>query len=244
MLVAGGRSGVPVLGVPVSSECLSSECLSFLAFSRTGPPVGGMLVAGGLCRHELVRNGASCGAGKVHRLLRVPPTGSSIPKDDPQGRSPRTIPKDDPQAQGDRSGGLREPSGLHGFRRDGAGTGEFRHPPVPRLTGVDAPENARGVEILGRRVRRSDVPAGPADHAYAKPAEGRLRHRSERSGRLKRILAKHRGFAPRNGDEQPSRSDRHRSVLRTDSRQKVTFRVASRFHHDSALGWMGKQGSL
>ena len=115
MLVAGGRSGVPVLGVPVSSECLcprsacvlgvpvsseclsseclSSECLSFLAFSRTGPPVGGMLVAGGLCRHELVRNGASCGAGKVHRLLRVPPTGSSIPKDDPQGRSPRTIPK-------------------------------------------------------------------------------------------------------------------------------------------------------
>ena len=126
MLVAGGRSGVPVLGVPVSSECLcprsacvlgvpvsseclsseclSSECLSFLAFSRTGPPVGGMLVAGGLCRHELVRNGASCGAGKVHRLLRVPPTGSSIPKDDPQGRSPRTIPKDDPQGRSPSAG--------------------------------------------------------------------------------------------------------------------------------------------
>jgi len=34
-----------------------------------------MLVAGGLCRCELQRDGASCGAGKVHRLLRVPPTG-------------------------------------------------------------------------------------------------------------------------------------------------------------------------
>ena len=37
-------------------------------------PVGSMLVAGGLCRHELLRDGASPGAGKVHPLLRVPPT--------------------------------------------------------------------------------------------------------------------------------------------------------------------------
>ena len=38
-------------------------------------PVGDMLVAGGLCRHGLLRHGASRSAGKVHRLLRVPPTG-------------------------------------------------------------------------------------------------------------------------------------------------------------------------
>ena len=39
------------------------------------PPVGDMLVAGGLCRCMLLRDGASCGAGKAHRLLRVPPIG-------------------------------------------------------------------------------------------------------------------------------------------------------------------------
>jgi len=37
----------------------------------------GMLVAGGLCRRMLVDDGESWVAGKVHRLLRVPPTGSS-----------------------------------------------------------------------------------------------------------------------------------------------------------------------
>ena len=241
MLVAGGRSGVPVLGVPVSSECLCprSACPRSACPFLPSPERGRRSEA---CSSPADFAGMSS-CGMVRPAVQAKCTDSCACLR-PAPRSPRTIPKDDPQAQGDRSGGLREPSGLHGFRRDGAGTGEFRHPPVPRLTGVDAPENARGVEILGRRVRRSDVPAGPADHVHAKPAEGRLRHRSERSGRLKRILAKHRGFAPRNGDEQPSRSDRHRSVLRTDSRQKVTFRVASRFHHDSALGWMGKQGSL
>lgn len=40
-----------------------------------GPPVGGMLVAGGLCRYRLLRHGESLGPGKVPRLLRVPPTG-------------------------------------------------------------------------------------------------------------------------------------------------------------------------
>jgi len=39
------------------------------------PPVGDMLVVGGLCRRMLLRDDATCGAGKVHRLLRVPPTG-------------------------------------------------------------------------------------------------------------------------------------------------------------------------
>jgi len=34
-----------------------------------------MLVVGGLCRRMLLRDDATCGAGKVHRLLRVPPTG-------------------------------------------------------------------------------------------------------------------------------------------------------------------------
>jgi len=38
-----------------------------------------MLVAGGLCRCVLQRAGASCGAGKVHRLLRVPPAGLREP---------------------------------------------------------------------------------------------------------------------------------------------------------------------
>jgi predicted phage tail protein len=41
----------------------------------------GMLVAGGLCRCMLLDRGASCVAGKVHQLLRVPPSGSSASKD-------------------------------------------------------------------------------------------------------------------------------------------------------------------
>ena len=46
---------------------------------KQASPVGDMLVVGGLCRCDLHRHGASCGAGKVHRLLRVPPTGCVAP---------------------------------------------------------------------------------------------------------------------------------------------------------------------
>jgi len=43
------------------------ECVSDPSVLRTVPPVGGMLVAGGLCRRVLVRDGASFGAGKAPR---------------------------------------------------------------------------------------------------------------------------------------------------------------------------------
>jgi hypothetical protein len=41
----------------------------------------GMLVAGGLCYRMLGDNGESLVSRKVHRLLRVPPTGSSASGD-------------------------------------------------------------------------------------------------------------------------------------------------------------------
>jgi hypothetical protein len=41
----------------------------------------GMLVAGGLCYRRLMDNGGSLVSRKVHRLLRVPPTGSSASGD-------------------------------------------------------------------------------------------------------------------------------------------------------------------
>jgi len=37
----------------------------------------GMLVAGGFCYRMLVGDGESLVSRKIHRLLRVPPTGSS-----------------------------------------------------------------------------------------------------------------------------------------------------------------------
>jgi hypothetical protein len=55
------------------------------AFGGQGPPVGDMLVAGGLCRCTIQRHGASPGPGKAPRLLRVPPTGSETPARTPTG---------------------------------------------------------------------------------------------------------------------------------------------------------------
>jgi hypothetical protein len=45
--------------------------------NRIGSPVCGVLVAGGLCYRRLSDDGESPVSRKVHRLLRVPPTGSS-----------------------------------------------------------------------------------------------------------------------------------------------------------------------
>jgi hypothetical protein len=62
------------------------------AFGGQGPPVGDMLVAGGLCRCTIQRHGASHGPGKAPRLLRVPPTGSENPASTPIGNRMWTWP--------------------------------------------------------------------------------------------------------------------------------------------------------
>ena len=55
-------------------------------------PDGVMLVAGGLCRHGLLRPGSSYGSGKAPRLLRVPPPDSPV-SPAPVGASWARIPR-------------------------------------------------------------------------------------------------------------------------------------------------------
>lgn len=111
-------------------------------------------------------------------------------------------------AAGPRSAGL--PAGFgtalvrHGTGtvRHGTGKGgvQFRHPPIPRLAGVNARQDARGVKILGRQAAVARSGHGPTGRQW--------RRRGERSGWLKRVLAKHRGFAGLNGDVEHTRESR------------------------------------
>ena len=123
MLVAGGRSGVPVLGVPVSSECLcprsacvlgvpvSSECLCpRSACPRSACPRSACPF---LPSPERGRRSEACSSpadfagmsscGMVRPAVQAKCTDSCACLR-PAPRSPRTIPKDDPQGRSPSAG--------------------------------------------------------------------------------------------------------------------------------------------
>ena len=88
---SNSRSGGPGRRWNDHDNYLPIESISVLVCAGAEGPQWfagcGMLVAGGFCYRMLVDDGPSLVSRRMHRLLRVPPTGSSASGDGSKGKT-------------------------------------------------------------------------------------------------------------------------------------------------------------